>query len=527
MKHLRIFKIIVFVLLSATLILPLVKSTTSEAKIDDNTNHLLNNEVVIKNAKSEEKSLFDGILELVAEKGSGIIKDNLPTVGDFLCSQIFDYMGIDYSDSYTKELKNVNKKLDEIENDLKEVLANQQKQIAQNTMIDFYNNVDVFSKTVYPIYAGFNAMMLNEVDEIYTSEQARVEQEKFYNNNLKNILFGSSTSTGDLYLQLLNLLDKIVVPNKAEENKTLMEYYQATYVYLWAFEMQSFNPKREFLGYVSTTIMEGLMLYAFQNAYEIRNAIELENEPQKIIYQERWKSIQAAATKAMDYLQNEIKNLEKVELESEEKNSTLHYATGLKISKKLYSGKIGGGSDRYYSYGTSRNTTRQGNIRHVEYITLNCRDFVNKIANDYNNYKKNYKKPNNFTIPDFLKEIGFTCDNWNAVGLYRGQSHKYEGSKFTTEFWRFYVEFTKFDGTATSEQWSRIRYAVLGSPGSWYSSYSEENYIGFVGENGYLIGNFETIYSDIGNTVVDNVRFMVVQYTFSSSWDPTNKGKVW
>lgn len=519
MKHIRTFKIIVFVLLTALLILPLIKNTTSKAKINDS--------LEVKAVKEVEKSLFDGVLELVAEKGSGIVKDNLPMVGDYLCAQLFDYIGIDYTDSYTKELKNVNKKLDEIETGLKEILANQQKQIAQNTMIDFYNNVDVFSKTVYPLYAGFNTMMLNEVDEKYSPEQARIEQEKFYNNNLKNILFGSSTSTGDLYLQLINLLDKITVPNKAEENKTLMEYYHTTYAYLWAFEMQSFNPKREFLGYVSTTVLEGLTLYAFQNAYEIRNAEELENEPQKIIYQERWNAIKSAAEKAIDYLQNEIKELDKKEAQSNEKNSTFHYASGKTVSRKLFTGKAPGGKDRYYGYCTSANTTRQGNVRHVKYYTLDCRDFVNKITNDYNNYKKNYKKASSYTITDFLKEIGFTCDNWNCAGLYRGQSHKYEGTKFTTEFWRFYVEFTKFDGAATSEQWGRLRYAVLGSPGSWYSEYADKEFMGFVSEDGFLIGSYETIYSESGNTVVDNIRVMVCGYSSSYTWDPSDKGKVW
>ena len=37
-----------------------------------------------------ESTLFDGVLNLIAEKGAGIIKDNLPTVGDYLCAQIFD-----------------------------------------------------------------------------------------------------------------------------------------------------------------------------------------------------------------------------------------------------------------------------------------------------------------------------------------------------------------------------------------------------------------------------------------------------
>lgn len=123
-------------------------------------------------AGTQETSLFDSVINLVSEKGAGIVKDSLPTVGDYLCAQVFDCLGIDYTDSYTKQIKEVNKKLGEIQNSLVEILKNQEKRISQNTMIEFYNTVDVFSGTVYPIYAGYSAMTVKEASGAYTKEQA-------------------------------------------------------------------------------------------------------------------------------------------------------------------------------------------------------------------------------------------------------------------------------------------------------------------------------------------------------------------
>ena len=489
-----------------------------------------NNSAVSENndkiSLTSEETLFDGVLNLIAEKGAGIIKDNLPTVGDYLCAQIFDSFEIDYTDSYTKELKSVNKKLDEIESNLKEIIANQEKQVSQNTMIDFFNAVDVFSKTVYPIYAGYNSMIINEKDKAYSPEKARQQQQLFYENNLQNILFGSSTSTGDLYLQLINLLNKIIIPNKTVESITLLEHYHITYSYLWAFESQSYAPKKEFLGYVSTTILEGLVLYSFQNAYEIRRAEETGNEVQKVIYKERWKEIKSCSDKAIRYLQEEIKNINKNEQDSLESNSTLHYATGTVVSRSLYSGKVRSAVDRYYSYASSIYADRAKSKIIVRYTTLNNEKFVTQVQKDFLAYLKNYKKDSKYTIVDFLKDAGFTCDNWDCIGLYMSQSYKHEGNTFTTEYFNFYVNHVNLYGKTIKEQWVILKYEVLSVPKPTYYDYEKQNYLAFVGVDGYLIGNYEQIYSDYGsgNKVVDKVySALTVDRVYK---DDSTKGKV-
>lgn len=528
MKIYKFFKIFLMVLIMHLIILgiSLYYYTNLNAYTNNNNNNLISENSDKISLASSEETLFDGVLNLIAEKGAGIIKDNLPTVGDYLCAQIFDSFEIDYTDSYTKELTNVNKKLDEIEENLKEIIENQEKQVSQNTMIDFFNAVDVFSQTVYPIYAGYNNMIISEKEEIYSAEKAREQQQLFYENNLQSILFGSSTSTGDLYLQLINLLNKVIIPNRTVESVTLLEHYHITYAYLWAFESQTYVPKKEFLGYVSTTILEGLVLYSFQNAYEIRKAEEAGNEVQKVIYKERWKQIKSYSDKALKYLQDEINNINKEEQESFENDTTLHYSTGTIVSRTLYSGKVRSGSDRYYSYASSTYADRQKSKIIVKYVTLNNEKFIKQVQNEYLAHLKNYKKDSKYTIVDFLKDAGFSCDNWDCIGLYMSQSYKHEGSTFTTEYFNFYANHVNLYGKTINQQWVILKYEVLSVPKPTYYDYEKQNYLAFVGVDGYLIGSFEQIYSDSGsgNKVVDKIYSALdVNRVYR---DDSTKGKV-
>jgi len=154
-----------------------------------------------------------------------------------------------------QELKGIIKTLNEQNADAK-------KRDSRNTLDLFFNVVDIFTTTVGPLYAGYDNILTRVKNGTLTLETGTAEEKQFYENNLKNIVFGNGMSTGSLYLQLNALMEKIVQPSQTL-NKTLMEHYFATYEHLWAFEMQSYQPKEEFLGYVMTALMEGITLYTF------------------------------------------------------------------------------------------------------------------------------------------------------------------------------------------------------------------------------------------------------------------------
>lgn len=480
-------------------------------------NFLPDNTVTIAAQQTNNDSMFDSVLKLISEKGASIVKDNMPAVGDFLCAQVFDYLGIDYRDSYTKEISEINDKLSQINKNLAEIIKNQNKMESQNTMIDFLNNVDVFSSAVYPIYESYAALSVKESDSGLLKQEVEQLEEKFYNQSLSKLYFGSSSSTGDLYLQLKVLLDKITNPNRTS-NLSLMEHYTVTYEHLWAFDTQSFEPKREFLEYVSTVAMEGLILYTFQNTYQMKFADEL----QEVEYSRKWKEIKNSAQNAFEYLQKEINVLDELEKKRNDTNTVLHYSTGNILSKDMYISKFCSDSS-HYTYASSHSTTRQGNMRTVRVFALNNNSFIDVIQKEFKEYKKNYNKGNDFLVSDFLKSAGFKCSDWNH-SLYRSQYMKHEGTTITNEYYKFYVSYLNRNGNDTdSTQWTQLVYKVLGSPTPKKNDSKDWSYMAFVDENGVLLGSYDEIYDDNGNTTVDAIYSMV---RGACAKIPSTRGKV-
>ncbi|MGN1060474.1 MAG: hypothetical protein ACI4QN_01960 [Candidatus Coproplasma sp.] len=455
---------------------------------------------VAETTETEEKSVFDGVLDLISEKGADVIKDSLPTVGDFLCAKVFDFIGIDYTDSYTKELKVVNEKLDSMQDDLKQIIDNQSNEKSQNAIRSFLNQTNVFSAAIRKSYIYFNSILQKQKDNSITKEAAKAEENNLYENHVKDLFFGSSSSTGDLSLQLETLCKSIVTPDETAAEITLMEHYHITYEYLWAFDMQSFKPKKDFLGYVSTTALQGLTLATFQHTYEYENA---KSDLEKQAIDSSWTEVKKASDKAFDYLNKEIKAVQKAEKDSKDSNTTLHYATNKKISKKLYSARFLKSSSssedfydgsNHYTYGV-RESNKKRNRYHTLY-TLDNRSFLNVVQKEYAEYVKNYKKPATFSFLDYLKEIGFTCDDWNVTGVYMGQRYKIEGGFTSIE--RFYLEYTDKEGKTGEMQWARWK-----SDNCWANGEAVAKFAAFVDANGTLVGSYGKLYerfSNSGNT---------------------------
>ncbi|MGN1372655.1 MAG: hypothetical protein ACI4VK_01255 [Candidatus Coproplasma sp.] len=478
---------------------------------------------VAETTDTKTESLFDKVINLVAEKGADIVKENLPTVGDFLCSQVFDYVGIDYSDSYTKELKAVNEKLDSMQKELSEITYNQNKEKSQNAIRAFLNQVKVFSNAIKKSYNYYSNILQKEKDGTISKQEAQVEEENLFNNYVKKLFFGSGTSTGDLYLQLTTLLETILVPDDTVKEVTLMEHYHIVYEYLWAFDTQSFQPKKEFLGFVSTTVLQGLTLASFQYTYDYANAVS-ENEKETI--DSSWEDIKEAFQAALSYIKGELNTIKTEQTKRAE--TVFHYSSGITLSKKLYvaNASLSSTVKNHYTYRSYYTANRQGNMRSLSVITLNARSLVNKVQEDFEKYKKNHKTGDDYTLTEFLQSAGFTCDDWNNNGLYKGQSFRHDGNKFTTEFYRFYIEYVNMKGESVNDNWGDVKYKVLGSPNprKWGGSYKLMAFVEATGNKAgdTLSGTYETIHSDYGNTVVDAVASFIGKNDV-----PANKGKVW
>lgn len=472
-------------------------------------------------AAAETTSVFDGIIDLIAGKGMDLLKSNLPTIGDFLGKQIFDYLGIDYSDSITKELKEVNERLNAIESGLTQILDKLDKNESRTTMQSFFNNVDTFSYTVSSLYSGYNEVMRDELEGGKyegDAEGALNNENEFYNKFLKNLVFGSSTSTGGLYQQLMTLSNMITQPS-ATSKLTLMEHYDTAYRYLWAFDMQSFAPKTEFLGYVGTNLVQGVLLYAFQNRCAVREADG--NAAAQAVYDAEWVNVYNAAGKAFNYLAEAIKELNAQIDERDKNNTTLHYATNIAVSRELFTGRLmtskhTADASNHFQYLSAKYTSRQKTDRYYVNYALNARDFGEKVRQEFAEYKTNNHKASSFTLSDYLREIGFTCSNWSNAGLYEGQSYTHKGVRITNEHSYLYTEYVDQSGNKQNICHAQVDWKVFGSPRESFKDGCDNLYMAFVDANGTLVGSCEGISYDSGTLANVVARCVKSYYNYSS-----------
>lgn len=473
---------IIVALLTLIISLTAITGVVSQPKI----------QVVAGTEEAKEESVFDDILDFVAKKGAGVVKSKLPKVGDFLCAKVFDQFDIDYTDSYTKALKSINSKLDSMQKELSQLMENQKNEKSQNVIRAIFNQTKVFSMGIRTAYNYYNNILQSEKKGTISAESAKIEEKNLYDKYITKMIFGSTASTGDIDLQLDMLFSSIVLPDVTDNRYTLLEHYHKTYEYLWAFDMQSYAPKKEFLGYLSALLLQGIELSTFKHTYDLANAT---TELEKLAIEDSWETFKNASDKATKYLSDEITAVENAEKASDTSNTTLHYATGKKISKKLYLAKMAnkstGNSDIYNGNNHFTYGVRDIHKKWHTMYTLNNRSFMNTVQSEYAKYVANYKKPSTFTLANYLKEIGFDCDDWNFKGMYRGQSHNIKVQIFTV-FTRFYLEYTTIGGKSDSLCWTRWK-----DDECWISGDSVLNYAAFVDDKGTLVGSYEKSYRRI------------------------------
>ncbi len=485
-----------------------------------------------------EKAWYLGVLDLLRGDSASIITDNLPSVAGFVCSSVISYFtSKDNNDKLIEQVNLVNERVKAVQQELKGIIntlneqnADAKKRDSRNTLDSFFNVVDTFTTTVGPLYAGYDSIVTREKDGTLTQEAGLAEEKQFYEKNLKNIVFGNGTSTGSLYLQLTTLMEKIVQPSHTL-NKTLMEHYFATYEHLWAFEMQSYQPKEEFLGYVMASLMEGITLYTFQHTYEAE--INKENPSQLAILATRWKTFKEKTDLATAYLKEELRVLDEAKANSTESNSTLHYASGKTVSKQLFVGSVKPNSNyqNYFTYAgyyaLSKNVGGAGLVME----TLDNDSFLALILQDYKNYKTNYKKADSYTMAEFLKDIGFSSDDWDVNGLYRKQNYTKYGNIIFGYSWQFGIDYYDNLGNKNCAVYSAadLRFSARSviQPRVVITTNADFKYLAFVSNDGVLLGSYKKTFDSRGEKDVPSMMIYHTLRTKAYLENVSKLGKVW
>jgi hypothetical protein len=483
---------------------------------------------------SSSSSTLSGIMDLVVSKGGELLKDNLPTIGDFLASTVFDAIGIDYTDSYTKKLAEVTSKLEEIHSDIKTLLNNQQDGDLRTYLNSFYDTIDVISSKVYPIYCGYNTLMRMEKDKKYSEAEAAVQEKSFYELNLQNLLLGTSVSTGALDTQINTLAGKViqVATTQSAANINVVDLFTSVYKPHWAFDSQSIEPTRNFLSYVSATLLESATLFEFQCTYELNYYTQQKLTSQLTVINNKWSAVKTKVNKAFALIKTYYDKISETENYNKTTATVLHYATNTRFSTKLYvaqnfnvskSSRTGYPFNYNSPYLVYREKYQSSNT-YSTVKSFNQSSLVDTFVKEYKTYCSYYGKSSDYTFNNYIKEVGFTSDS-AYDGFYRNWSYEHTGNLFTTEKYHFNLYYAKLDGDTNGWVGFRIKLPVGGSADLYFHEWLiTRSLASFVKADGYLYGSYDEIYSTSGSTIPNALG--LIFNTYSRQSQDLRNGKV-
>lgn len=457
-------------------------------KPDDNITFALN-------ADSASSSLFDTIIGLIRDHGADLIKSTLPTVGDYLCVQVFSSLGIDYTDSYTAEISKLYTELTDINNKLDEII----NEFNFITLRDFNKSVKAVSKAITPTYKTYDQLRADELNGNYTKEQASIEEKSLY-----DIVEGLATDKGDFYKAYWDFLELVVTPDSTNANMSLMDLYTACFRSQWGFETEALRNKKEFLTQISVLAYEGFALWTYAYYYNQQsNATTADKNQHKNTYNQ----MKIDAEQAFQVLQDELNAVIKAEDDGLSGSQTTHYYNSkakskvdFRLSTKLYTGKLyynlNGAhyvdESNYFLYTASIFYPRTNN-RSCWLSYLSNFDYGRQIAADYNAYKTRTKQDSSFTLSKYLTYMGFTNADENAKGLYIGQIHRHEGWKLSSEYDYYDVVYIDQNGQEQTVNYCTFSNKALQSPTVDYTEHCYDSFFAIVNPDGYLHGSYEEI----------------------------------
>lgn len=453
-------------------------------------------------------SFFDTIVNLISEKGASIVKNMLPTVGDFLCAKVFSALGIDYTDSYTAEITKIYAELTSINTKLDEVI----NQFNLNTLREFNKSLKAVSKAVMPTYKTYDQLRADELAEKYTVEQAKKEEGALY-----NIVEAMTTEVGNFYPAYQNFLDLIVSPDSTNPHKSLMEFYSTCFKSQWGFDTEALRNKKNFLTQISIVAYQGFALWTYAYYYNQENStIEADKNQHKNTYTQ----MQNYAEPAFKLLQSELNAVIKTQNEGLSTGQVTHYnnnstKTGrsdVRVSTRLYNGKIfsyrpregistnASDPSNYFSYERDERLNRYHGTRNYYHKYLMNLDLGRQIAADYNAYKTRTKQGNSFTLSKYMTHMGFSNASDSATGLYIGQQYRHKGNFFTNEYYYWDLIYIDQNGKEQTANYCSVVHKVRRTRTLSYTEHCTDSFFAIVDPSGYLHGNYEERKLGMGDT---------------------------
>lgn len=453
----------------------------------------------------EAVGVVSGIISYFATRGSSIIAKQIDNWGLSILNKVFKAVGLDFLASssqpnYTKYFEEINERLTNIENTLKEIKTSIDQKEATQIIDNVRSQFDTVKNAIDPIIAGFADCADRETSATTEAEQEALlqEEEEYYENYVKNLQYTNSFAE-----RVITLANLVTSPSSNTQN-TLMRCFNVVAfdipgIYTW--DSMRIEAQQEFLVYITTTLLKSMAIANYEIAYMYNSST---SSAVKAFWNSTNESLVAAVVPAIDLLQSEMQSVLAVSSRLDS-NVLTHISTGIQVNRRLGTSSFDPNvAHNVISYGKSKSFLK-AYVLMSQWETAYYRFFLNAgndalytaMAKEYKNYLTyTGQSSSSFPFTSYLSYIGFTADDDFSTykGLFHNVNYHHEGWSLSTEY--DYLDVNIIDKSG-AETYSRIGYVE--NPVFWPRSYSagsgySDKFLLFLQPNkDYVIGGYTQV----------------------------------
>lgn len=424
----------------------------------------INAEVKMKEEETLQStvpSFVGNIATIIGKHGNTLFERQLINWELGLLGSVFKACGLDFlasgGDGYSAYFEQINDELKEIEQSLKNIQSTLEEQEAARIMDNFQKEFLTLKNAMDPVIAGLAncADRENAASKIADKEEREAKQatllkeaEGYYDSYIANLRLTNSFAE-----RVIALAQSITNPSSNAKYSLLRCFtvttLDASGLYPW--DSMRINAKKEFLVYVSTTLLDAASLARYEITYKYTRPDITGGD--KAFWETTNRNLGEAVSSALDLLQKEINAVEANENEITGGVIT-HVATGISLNSTLAETSMDKSvSHNILSYQATKKQTSRRYYYHYWYKSDNL-ELYDTMRKEYATYIEALGfSSGEFTFMDYLSTIGFSAKNDLSTyqGLVSQVTYWHVGSTLTDEWDYVDVNHITRDGESSTD----------------------------------------------------------------------------
>lgn len=475
--------------------------------------------------------MVDTIIDSLISKGTDLITDGIQTYGKSIVLNLLKECGFDFRDATTKTLEKIQQQLNVIENKIN-AMTQRQEQIHAETILGDLLKVVNETQNDYSTYVvdGLGYLANLENDETKSEEDIEAERKEYYTNTIADLTINGKP----IATYVSNLADYILIPNQADQSKSIFDYYDNTIGAYDVWSTLKIKNTRTFMAYIDSVLVTCANLAKFQIYYK---ALGMDQATIKT-YESMVHTMVTKVNAVNAFFKAKLDSLKELE-DKRDNGINIYMSTGKEYSTRMatLTFDTNDGVDTTDSRQAllmdvySNSDGSRGDSYKYALELVPDQTFVASVANDFKTYANAFCV-STYTIKDYLTYAGFHAANQDlfdkSIGLYNANIYA-DGHGFMSQDYEYTATYYNDRG-----EYTRKAIYEVDSYHNWlqevtrtvFTQYDDSYYLCFAtpdGDKQKLDGKYERVYmkdtqSTVNKKLYYNYNFYTANKLNNSGW---------